>query len=263
MSDQSLSRREFIASGVAAVGAVLGTQSASADIWSDEGGSWAASHITHVGDDAAELEKYQPRLVTLPEDRQRMIGIYGWYADSDRYNTRAYNYWMKYSHQDSLTDRIPFLGSLFAEDAHLGDHEPFTALVDSETGAVQEVLYSGYHHYASVLAAENAHLSAEAVEGKETHTPLEVVTPHHHYRLAGTDDGVLASNTTSMESFLDAFPVWDDDGVWASTDRRTVADPWRVRDTGTWWDKSTLDYQFARIQLFLAWRDEHDNLVGV
>lgn len=262
MSDRTLSRRQFVASGVAAVGAMLGSTRARGEIWADDAGEWAPNHVTHVGDDWDELEIYQPRLITNASDRRQMVGMFGAYMDSDRYDTRAYTYWLRYSHQDSLLDVIPFLGERFAGDAHLGDHEPFTAFVDPDTGDIEDVLYTGYHHYGVALEADEANLSSEATDDP-THTPLKVVSPHHHYRLGDEDAGVLASNVTDTKSFLDGYPDWDDQGIWDSSNREAVTDPWAAREIGHWWEEGTWDHRLARIRLALTIRDRHDDLIEV
>lgn len=262
-TERTLSRREFVTGTAVAAATVLGTsRTARADIWRDDAGGWASDHITHVGDDTEELEKYQPRLISDAFDREKMIGMFGWYADSEDHDTRAYNYWLKYTHQDSLVDHIPLLGEALAADAHLGDHEPYTAFVDTDTGEVKEVLYTGYHHYAVHLDAEDANLSSEVLD-EPTHTPLEIVSPHHHYRLGSEDAGTLASNTTDMESFLDVYDDWREDWLDAdSTNLEAIKDPWKAREIGHWWAEGTWDHRLARIRVFLNWRDEHDDLTS-
>lgn len=258
---ETLTRREFVATTAATVGLLAGTHTTAAQEWTDERGGWAPDHVTHVGDDVGELELYQPRLITTVSDRRQMIGMFGAYMDSDEYDTRAYSYWLKYTHQDSVLDRLGFLSERFAADAHLGDHEPFIAFVDPDTGAVEEVVYTGYHHYAVKLGATDANLSAEAADDP-THTPLEVVSPHHHYRLGEADAGTLASNTTDMDSFLTAFEDWDEQGIWDSSDRQTVRDPWRARERGHWWKAGTWDHRLAQIRVLMTVRDEHDDLLA-
>lgn len=250
----SPTRRQFLATSGATLAAVVGVGSVSA---TDDFG-WLPGHVTQVGDDPDELERYQPRLVTNAEDRQKMVGMFGWYADSSVYDTRAYYYWLKYTHQDSVLDSIPLVGGIFAADAHLGDHEPYIAFVNTATGEVERVVYTGYHHYAVELDADNANLSDGYQAGVETHTPLEVVTPHHHYRLADEGRGVLASNITSMDSFLDAYPTWDRQGIFDNSNEETVRDPWEVKSAGHWWDEGTIDYRLASIRIALNWRDAGD-----
>lgn len=260
---RTYTRRQVVTGTAIAVGTVLGSsRSAQADIWADEGGAWAPEHVTHVGDDPDELAKFQPRLVSTPTDRNKMIGMFGWYADSDEYDTRAYSYWLKYTHQDSLVDLIPFIGGLAAADSHLGDHEPFIAFVDPETDEVEDVLYTGYHHYGVHLESDDANLDAEVLD-RPTHTPLEIQAPHHHYQLADEGEGVLADYTTDMESFLENYDDWRETWLDAeSTNLGAIQDPWKAREIGHWWAEGTWDHRLARIRVFLNWRDEHDDLIN-
>ncbi|MFP8891831.1 hypothetical protein ACLI4U_18975 (plasmid) [Natrialbaceae archaeon A-CW2] len=246
-------RRQFLL-GAAAVGAaVVGlSSSGSADA------HWLPDHVTVAGDGGEELEKYAPSLITLPGQRQKMQGLYGIWMDSTEHDLRAYMYWLRYSHQDSLLDGIPLVGELFSRDAHLGDHEPFIAFVDVATGEVRETVYTGYHHYGVHLTGDQINLAERAVDNRETHVVLRVIDPHHHYRLGDPGRGALASNLTSLNSFLEAYPRWDDRGIWDSSDRETVTDPWRARERGHWWRDGSIDKRLADIRLFLNWRDAGD-----
>lgn len=145
-----LSRRQFLAGATATAAAIAVPGLASAA----EPPDWAPDHITNVGDDEAELRKYEPYLDIAWDDQEQLIGTYGWYMDSEEYDTRAYYYWLKYAKQDSLADQIPIVGPLFSADSHFKDHEPVAVFADRESGEVQKVLYSGYHHFGVQLSAE-------------------------------------------------------------------------------------------------------------
>ncbi|ELY68840.1 twin-arginine translocation signal domain-containing protein [Natrinema versiforme] len=256
-----LSRRQFLtgATATAATIAVPGLASAATPP------DWSPDHITSVGDDLAELRKYEPYLDIAWTDQRQLIGIYGWYADSEEHDTRAYYYWCKYSKQDSLSDSIPVFGPLLAADSHFQDHEPALVLADRDTGEVQTVLYSGYHHFAVELSGDEITLVQDETD-QPTHPSLEVASPHHHYRHQRDETrGVPAHTISGAEfgSFLDKQSQWEQNGVFKSSNNTAIFDPYSVSELGTWWDKSTIDYQFARIRLLLNWRDQgHDELVG-
>ncbi|WP_276257233.1 hypothetical protein [Halomontanus rarus] len=254
-----LSRRRFLAAATATVATTIVPGLATADT-----PDWSPDHIVNVGDEDAGLRRYQPYLDIRRDDQQSLIGIYGWYADSDTYDTRAYYYWAKYAKQDSLADQIPLVGPLFAKDSHFGDHEPVIVFTDAETGAVEEVVYSGYHHFGVQLAADQMTLVEDEAD-QPTHPSLEVATPHHHYRHQrdGTR-GVRASSIAGAEfgSFLEKQSAWEKNGVFGASHEPAVFDPWEARDQGTWWAEDSWDYRFARIRLVLNWRDEsHDDLI--
>lgn len=254
-----LSRRQFLTGATATAAAIAVPGLASAATPPD----WAPGHITNVGDDPAELRKCEPYLDMPWSEQQALIGVYGWYADSEDYDTRAYYYWLKYPRQNSLADSIPFIGPLLSLDSHFGDHEPVVVLADSETGAVQRVLYSGYHHFAVDLAGDEITLVQDETD-QPTHPSLTVATTHHHYRHQRDEtQGVLAHTIAGAEfgSFLEAQPNWAKNNVFKSSNPAAVYDPWKIKQLGTWWAKDSRDYQFARIRLLLNWRDQgHDEL---
>ncbi|ELZ05733.1 hypothetical protein [Natrialba aegyptia] len=253
------SRRQFIvsASATAAAIAVPGLVSA-------ETPEWSPDHITMTGDDEDELRRYQPYLDIPWADQQSLIGVYGWFAESEDYDTRAYYYWAKYNSQNSLFDALPLIGGLFSEDAHFGDHEPVIVLADPDSGEVQRVLYSGYHHFAVDISGEDMTLVEDA-ESYPTHPSLQVAVPHHHFRHQRDDSRTIAASSISgaeFGSFLDQRSSWEQNGVFDSSSDTAIADPWAMSDRGTWWDESTTDYQFARIRVLLNWRDsDHDELI--
>lgn len=256
-----LSRRQFLSGATAAGLSLVAPGLASAA----EPPEWAPDHITNVGDDTTELKKFEPYLDATYEDRQKMVGVYGWFADSKRYDTRAYYYWVKYPSQDSLADAIPLIGGLFSKDAHFGDHEPFIVYADPDTDEVQEVVYSGYHHYAVRLSADEATLIQDNAD-VPTHMSLKVATPHHHYiHQTDTSAGVPAHTIVgedNFQSFLQAKSEWERKEIFKSSYLPAVHDPWIPKDRGYWWADGTLDKQFARIRLLLNWRDSgHDTTV--
>lgn len=228
-----VSRRQFLAGATATAAAIAVPGLASAATPP----AWSPDHITSVGDDLEQLRTYQPYLDATREDRQKMVGCYGWYADSDKHNTRAYYYWIKYPSQDSLFDAFPVLGGLFSKDAHFKDHEPFICYTDPDTGEVQDVVYSGYHHYAVQLMADEATLVQDRADFP-SHMSLRVETPHHHYSHQRDETKGVPAHTivgdNSFGSFLDKQSAWEKNEVFSSSHKPAVFDPWVIRDRGTW-----------------------------
>jgi len=260
-----VSRRRFLTiSGATAAAIVTPTVSATPeDPVTEEDGAdhdWLPEHVHTVGDDPDDLENYAPSLITTREERSRMQGLYGIWMDSADHDERAYMYWLRYSHQDSLVDGIPILGEIFAADAHLGDHEPFVAFVDRQTGEVTQTIYTGYHHYAVHLEGDEINLTGHVFDTRDTHVPLEVISPHHHYRLGDSGRGALASNITSMESFLEAYPRWRDRGTFDSSSKIAVTDPWYAKQRGTGGIQTRFDARVAQIRVLLNLRDR-DTLI--
>ncbi len=245
------SRRQFLvgATATAAAVAVPGLAGAA------DPPEWTPDHITTVGDDPAELRKYEPYLDIPWDDQQSLVGVYGWWADSSDHDTRAYYYWAKYAKQDSLADSIPLVGPLFAADSHFKDHEPVAQFVDTETGEVQETMWSGWHHVAVALeAADMTYVQDEA--DFPTHPSLEVETPHHHYSHQPDETAGVPAHTISgaeFGSFLEKQPLWEKNDVFESSHTPSVRDPWEAKSRGTWWPEDSFDYQLRRAQVVLGW----------
>lgn len=260
-------RRELLrGAGIAAGAGLLGAgtqpttaRGASADVSDPDDWALQHDHIDDWGDDPEVLEHYQPRLVIDPRDREQFLGTYGWYADSEEHGQRAVYLWTRYSHQDSLFDFLPFVGPFFQIDAHFGDHEPVIVFVDLDSGEVEEVLYTGYHHYAAHLTRDDGlPLSESRKEGEETHVTLRVIHPHHHFEIERDRDGVPVDTLGPINSFAEAYPAWTDRGIFENTYHPALQDPWRLTDRGHWWEEGTWDQRLARIHIALDWRDAGD-----
>ncbi|WP_337653290.1 hypothetical protein [Halomontanus rarus] len=247
-------RRAFLA-GLA--GAVVGSSaSVSAQTVPDR-----PSHITNVGDEIDELRKYQPFFVTTRGIRQRMRAFYGWYADSSEHSTRAYYYWMKYTHQEGwLESWTPW-----DTDRHMLDHEPVVVLTDRSTGDVERVFYSNYHHFVAELEGENANLQEYAVDGNETHVTLRIVPEHQHYTNYLTEDrGAPVENLTDIVSWLEARETWYDEGIFEKSNTEAVEDPFYVsEDTSSWWAEGTWDYRVGQWRYSLGLHDAENTDEGV
>jgi len=254
------SRREFLTTAAATAAAVAVPGLAGAA----EPPEWSPDHITNVGDDLDQLQQYEPHLDIRWSDQEQLQGIYGWYADSSKYDTRAYYFWCKYIKQDSWADQIPLLGPLLSRDSHFKDHEPIAIFVDRDSGEVQEVLYSGFHHYAVNLPRSDITLIQQSRDFP-THVSLKVATPHHHLMAQPNTTTTVPAHTirtADFGSFLDEQPEWERNNVFASSHRPAVFDPWQAKKRGYWWANGTWDKRFAELRLLLTWRDEaHDELV--
>lgn len=224
------------------------------------------SHLENVGDDIAELRKYQPSIIASREARQLLVGVYGWYAESSEYpDLRAYYYWFKYPTQQSgLTSLIPFLSG---PDAHFGDHEPFVSIVDKNTGEVVRTLKSGYHHFVLELLNSDLELRTQHAD-VPSHPKLRVVDPWHHFRNGANAsfDGVLPDTISGAEfgSWLDKRDPWYTNGVYQKSSTEAVEDPFSLLEgRDTWWADGTWDAWAARniwIPLGMRGADESDTL---
>lgn len=206
-----------------------------------------------------ELERYQPKLHTDSPTRDRMLTMYGWKAESADYDLDGYYYWLRYAVQKTALEEWLGIstGSWFgALDEHLGDHEPAIILVDPETEEVVEAYYTGYHHYATWVAAEDANLtSSTKSDGDPTHLNLRVIPPHHHYNHEPTGSGALPSNLTGLESWLDIRKAWYDRDTFANSNVDAVEDPWELIEQGHWWEEGSRDARFARLWIALGFAE--------
>lgn len=259
-----MDRRTFLRRAVAAgaVGsAAIGTVAAEAP-------PARPDHLEHVGDDPAVLEKYQPSFITNHDTREKIVGTYGWHAESTEYeNLRAHYYWVKYPTQEGLIPSyIPLIGG---SDSHFTDHEPIIVFSDTDTGDVTRVICSGYHHFVLDLPASDLELLARETDAP-TNAKIRINTTHHHYRNgAGFErDGVLPDTISGAEfrSWLAKREDWYRDGVFTKSSETAIEDPFSLLPSGgrdTWWKDGTRDAWFARnvwIPLGLRGADETDSL---
>ena len=255
------SRRQFLAGATATAAAIAVTDTAAAAETPSR-----PDHLEHVGDDPAELRKFQPSLIASYDARQKLVGCYGWYAESSKFpDLRAYYYWFKYPTQESgLAALLPFLSG---PDAHFQDHEPYIAFVDKETGEVDRTIQSGYHHFVLELGSDDLELLARETEDP-THPKLRVVDPWHHFRngRGATRDGVLPTTISGAEfdSWLDKRSAWYKNDVYEKSSEEAVEDPFSLlEDRTTWWEEGTRDAWVARniwLRFGLRGADETDTL---
>ncbi|AUX09274.1 hypothetical protein AArcSl_1645 [Halalkaliarchaeum desulfuricum] len=239
-----LSRRELLAGTAAALAGTIGLSSAGAAV--DYEGVPDDVELTF---DEEWLERYQPALIKSSDGRRRSVGLFAYRATKEDTDTEVACYWHRLTHQDGL----PLIGS----DGHLYDHEP--AYVFVEDGAVEEVVFTGYHHFASSIEGDRLHDHLVANHTSEaTHPVLEVVDPWHHYdavRASDSDEGERAF--LALEDFTAAESSWRANDIWEATASEAVYDPHSMRDRDSWWDEGTFDYRMAslwrRLDRRLGW----------
>lgn len=209
-------RREFIGrSGAAAVAtAGLAALSGPAAAVRDD---HQPDHVT-ISYDQARLERYRPRFQIKVEDREKLIGLYGWIAESPEYETDVYVYWMKYTHQES-----PWWGPT---TGHYGDHEPIAVEVDKGTGDVTRLRASIFHWIKGEVTADVAPLSDDG------HPRLRVFNPYHHYTAA---DPEASLDTFEVEDLTGEFRSWLDNGLEESLVDGACVNPWIMRSEEDWW----------------------------
>lgn len=227
-------RRAFLASAAAtaASAVTLGTVSAQETAFDPD-------DVT-IEWDYDWLQQYRPGFKTTYQTMQRSNGLYAYRATSKEYEYDVACYWHRLTHQDGLP--------MLSPDSHNYDHEPCYVFVN-DSGNVEEVAYTHFHHFADVLEGEalsNALLAHET--GDTTHVPLEIISPWHHYTVRSdlSEDDLVWVDVEDTEgvSFLD---TWTSRGAFESTQDETVFDPAVMRDRSSWWDESTMDYRFASI----------------
>lgn len=221
----ALTRRAYLATGAAAL--TLSTASVS-----------ASSEEYDVSVDFPEewLRRYRPAFVSDYQTLQRSAGLYAHRARDASRSTDVAVFWHRLTHQDGLP--------LVSSDAHVYDHEPVYVFVD-DAGAVDRVTYSAYHHFQNTVSGTALASSLRADETtEETHVELEIVDPWHHYLIREDPESV---SYLDLEGDADAshLDTWETREIFASTAGEAVYDPWSVEARGSWWDKSTLDYQVA------------------
>ena len=259
MSD--ISRRQFLATATATAAAIAVTDTATATETPSR-----PDHLENVGDDPAILKRYQPSVITNYDTRTKLVGFYGWHAESSEYpGLRATYYWAKYPTQKGLIPSyVPIFGG---SDSHFRDHEPIIVFSDTDTGEVKRVICSGYHHFVLDLPADDLELLARETDDA-THPKIRINVNHHHYRNGGgaTRDGVLPSTIAGAEfgSWLDKRSAWYKNDVYEKSSEEAVEDPFSLlEDRTTWWADGTRDAWVARkiwLRFGLRGADETDTL---
>lgn len=171
-------------------------------------------HVT-LSYDQPRLEQYRPLLDIDPVDREKLIGLYGWIAESPEYDTDIMCYWASYTHQDP-----PWYAP---STGHYGDHEPVQVVVDSDSGDVARVRASIYHWIKG---------TADAVPLDGTNPRLRVINPYHHYTAAASDASVSAFEVKDLTT---EYQDWLDNGLEAEMVRGATTNPWIMSREADWW----------------------------
>ena len=245
-----MNRRTFcrrVAAVTVASLAIASPASAESADWADDG-----DEITR-SDDEAELLEYLPylRYETGSPSREQLIGIYGWKAESPDYETDAYYFWARYTHQNAGAEHFGPLeraAGYLASDAHLFDHEPSITFVDPSTGDVEEVVYTQGHHS---VARETDPPLMEGDNDQPTHVSLRVVDPWHHYDPDEEKRGVDVRNFAEFGSFLKKRDAWRDNGFYENSSAEAIDNPWTARERDTWFEDSFRDWAAAKMWGFL------------
>lgn len=202
------------------------------------------------------LRDYQPLAVASIDAIDQCSGIYAWRAKPSaeaETDLEALYYWFPYSHQRSFTDRLSLrIFSSAAPDAHFLDHEPLIVYRDPDTGDVEEVVMSGYHHFATVRSGADLPLAASRRDDP-THVRVRIVSPHHHFNFHdGSRDAGLLASAVGINSWLDVRDGWYADGVYDASAQPAVDDPYAMRGREMWWAEGTSDARNARRWLSIA-----------
>lgn len=206
---------------------------ASLPAWAALAGRAVASHPDAVPEhvslefDKAILEAYRPRLQTANLS-VKPNALYAWSAYSAEYDLDWHVYWASYSHQEGVS----------GIDSHYGDHEPCYVGVDSESGEVEQIIYSGYHWLAA-----RAPRSAITFDGQ--HPCLDVIEPWHQYALASEAEGQLVAvkdlgaAIDDADSDQTAFEAWLANGLEEDLDVGSVVNPQTMTRRPDWWATGT------------------------
>ena len=230
MSRRLPTRRDAIRA-TALSGAVLlgaGSATVSGEIDSDSDAT--------ISYDEERLERYQPLMSLSLDARDKLTGVYGYVAEYDDEDVDVLCYWSRYAVQEGIS-WIPW-------DSHQYDHEPVYLFVD-ESGDVEELAYTGYHHY--VAREEDPDLE-EVRADEPTHISLDVVSPWHHYRIGETGSGAFYD----VRDWTSARSEWEEYGFYEGTSRAAVDDPIVMRDRSSWWEDGSLDARLSSIRLLLG-----------
>lgn len=215
-------------------------------------GEWAAKpeHVT-LEFDKAFLRKHRPVFVSTRETRQQYKGLYGYKATSDEYDYDYAYYWSQLTHQEGLL--------FVSKDTHLGDHEPLICCVSKDSGELESVIWTEYHHFAAEQPADALQVVSSATNEK-THPVFEIDTNWHNYYDVESDDWSLGD--FELKNWIDVRDSWRDNGFYEETSAKAIEDPETMQTRDTWWADGTSDKRFA-----LLWRrlgrggaDRADNL---
>lgn len=229
-------RREFLQASGATAATVAGVSAA---------GTVAADHDDSQPDDVTifydkdYLETYAPLLELSQRARELLIGLYGWVARSEQYDTDVLVYWTSYLKQDASRAGEWLLGGI---DGHLGDHEPVQVEVDRDSGEVVTVRASIYHWIKGEVPVAEAPM-------QDRRPMLSVVDPWHQYT-AATPDAPLQD--LSVRNLGDEWDSWLANGLEENVLPGASRNPWQMRSQPDWWREGTFGVSVDRVRVDLA-----------
>lgn len=252
-------RRQFLraTAGAASVGLLTGPTTAQVDT-----SDWAykPDHVT-LSFPRGELEAYQPKIATSRDAREKIIGLYGFKAESEEWDLDVYSYWMRYSFQESATDSLGSVSQLLSgggPDSHFRDHEPANVYVRDD-GTPDKAVVTGYHHFALDIPFDSSDTlwTEDRLTATRSHVHLNVVDPWHHYRSvpppAEDSRATLLESQFELSNWLDARDGWKDNGFYSHSHGPAIENPFVMYDErNTWWADGTVDKQFAPLWIKLG-----------
>lgn len=165
----------------------------------------------------SSVEKYNPSVVIGHLD-VKPTSVYGSkYTSADR-DTTIYTYWVRYTHQEGVSEA----------DSHFGDHEPIYVVVDDESGNIDSVTYSAYHYLRGETLPNTVN---------ETHVTMRATTPYHHYTPTTS-----AGQELSLKNGCTATVDWQKNGWDAAAE--PVFNPWTISNEyrESWWPRNSFGF---------------------
>jgi hypothetical protein len=169
--------------------------------------------------DADRLRRYRPLLDMEQADREKLLGLYGWVAESPEYDTDVMVYWMKYTDQEAPW-WAPGTG-------HFGDHEPVQVEVDKQTGEVQRVRASIFHWLKGEVTGAAMPLGDDG-----RHPELRVFNPHHHFTAAAPGAVLRKIEVNDLHEVYDSMLA---NGLEESLVPGASRKPWLMRTEPDFW----------------------------
>lgn len=230
-------RRQFLASSAVAVGGLVGLSTAAAGTETDwRSDNVDAKEIDHRFDETF-LERYRPRFIAETQVARRYKGLFGYKATSPEYDYEYAYYWSRLTHQEGL--------SFVSKDSKIGDTEPVICAVDPDSGDLEHVIWTNYHHYAAAARADRLHV-VEDGDGDGEHPVFEIDPRWHNYYAADERQGDGVTGPYPLRNWLAARDQWLRNDVFANTHDPAVEDPEVMETRESWWADGTPDAFFAR-----------------
>ncbi len=171
--------------------------------------------------DEWRLWKYQPKLVMDQATREAFDGLYGYVATSEDEDTDVLCYWSKVSGGESLPVGDNVLGSA------IGDHDPIYVFVNSDSGEIERIVYSGYNLEAAEVQPPEEDLVQDRAD-VPTHPTFTVVPGWYHYRYTPEETG----HFVELKSWPAVRHTWRSNNF--GPDTATVENPWQLASEPDW-----------------------------